>query len=208
MDWKLVIQECIPVIFPASIIPFNSRFYSSEAPHPGFYQLLPPQSQSVSVSQPLSSTSACYRAPPGFFVAPSPLRSFITPPPHTTTTTTITTAKHPMPLREPCQSQAYKKGVDVGPQKTASSPLLPCSVEDEISLRWTDHGDGSLQTTRQRCLASTSPSTPALQSTHKQPQHPPLSRLSTSLGSVPIIPLTLRLTSRPSCLFAPRVKAI
>lgn len=37
------------------------------------------------------------------------------------------------------------------PPRTVSSPLLPCSVEDEISLRWTIHGAGSLQTTRQLC---------------------------------------------------------
>ncbi len=54
------------------------------------YQLSPPQTQLVSLSQPLSSTSMCYQ---------TLLRPL------------VAHHQHPMPLRKPCQSQAFKRSL-------------------------------------------------------------------------------------------------
>lgn len=68
---------------------------------PGIYQLSPAESQSVSVSQPLPSTSMCYHAPLSLLVTLSPPCCFITSNPPTTTSTRRPSGNrvNPKPIR-------------------------------------------------------------------------------------------------------------
>lgn len=82
---------------------YNLFIHRNTLIFPGIYQLSPPQSRSVSVSQPLSSTSLCYHARLPLLLAPSQ--------PPFLFSSTLLHHQHPVPLREPCQSQAYKRGL-------------------------------------------------------------------------------------------------
>lgn len=111
-DWQPKSSQRIKRCSPVSIISFNPCVFPPLTTNllihwnrllfPVIYQLSPSQTQSVSVSQPLSSTSALLLSSssslPAHHVASTP------PPPY----------QHPAPLGEPCQSQAYKRGLDVG----------------------------------------------------------------------------------------------
>lgn len=102
------VEKDLP-LYPSSL--FNPFFvtpltttlllHSNTLLFPGIYQLSPPQSQSVSVSQPLSSTSMRYHAPLRLLGAPSPPPCFNTSTPSTTTSTQRPSGNHvnPKPIR-------------------------------------------------------------------------------------------------------------
>ena len=107
---------------------------------------------------------------------------------------------HPTPLREPCQSQACKRGLGVGLRRQPAS--LCCPAQWRMKLAG---GGPSMAVGHSRQLGSRA--WPALQPQHQHQKTPNCLHPSPQpLGSLPIILRTLRLISCPSCLFALELK--
>ena len=130
----------------------------------------------VSVSQPLPSTLhalSCSSAPPRSS-QPSTLLHHLHPLHHHH-------HQHPTALREPCQSQAYKRGLD-GSLGGQPAPLCsPAQRRMKLACGGRSVAVGHSRQPGSGACAGALPSTPL-------PQLPPPPRPSTSPGSLPIIP--------------------
>lgn len=167
-----------------------------QPPHPLRQTLIPrylsavASIESVSVSQPPSSTSTCYHGPLHLLVTPSPPCCFVTstPPPPPSTRRPSGNHVNPKPIRG---------GLDEG---LGGQPGPLCSpAQWRIKLAC---GGLSLAVGHSRQPGSGAwPALHPLHHHHRTPADctPP----STSPGSLPILPRTLRLTSRQACLFCP-----
>ena len=175
---------------PASIIPFNPCFltplttsllllHSNTLLFPGIYQLSPPQilhSLSESASPFNLHALSCSSAPPRSS-QPSTLLHHLHPLHHHH----HHHHQHPTALREPCQSQAYKRGLD-GSLGGQPAPLCsPAQRRMKLACGGRSVAVGHSRQPGSGACAGALPSTPL-------PQLPPPPRPSTSPGSLPIIP--------------------